>query len=51
MNRAGSVALRGYEIGPEETLFGKRLYPFCIRLRIGYLPKLKIQQISSLKRK
>jgi hypothetical protein len=48
---SGSATVRGYEMGSEETLFGKSLHPFCVRFRNGYLLKLKIQQIFALKRK
>jgi hypothetical protein len=62
---SGSATVRGYEMGSEETLFGKSLHPFCVRFRnevpkristqtenpANLCPEKEIRQGSAHKRK
>ena len=62
---SGSATVRGYKMGSEETLFGKSLYPFCVRFRnevpkristqtenpANLCPEKEIRQGSAHKRK
>jgi CxxC motif-containing protein len=43
---SGLATVRGYEMGSEETLFGKRLHPFSVRLQNGVTSQISTQTES-----